>query len=264
MVDHSEFPWGPEAVPGLLTPLGVFGWIVAGVLALLLIGAMRGETGRRRKVDETQLSETYGHILAAARFAVRQDEFGILRGADVLRRVIKTHLGGVLLAGGGLGKQLKKLGEAMGEKDEKKDDKKDGKKKKKDDHGAGGHGGHGKHEAHPVAAEHSPGSTTTVAETVHGHSITLNIGNEKPGHGGHGGHGDDHGGGHGHDDHDEEEEKPPTLEEQLLLVRKAVREFEAWWSDKPARMAELRAAHDDLTSPKKPDPALAALLEEKK
>jgi hypothetical protein len=175
--------------------------------------------------------------------------------------VIKTHLGGVLLAGGGLGKQLKKLGEAMGEKDDKKDDKKDGKKKKKDDHGAGGHGGHGKHEAHPVAAEHSPGSTTTVAETVHGHSITLNIGNEKPGHGGHGG---DHGDGHGHDDHDDEEEKPPTLEEQLLLVRKAVREFEAWWSDKPARMAELRAAHDDLTSPKKPDPALAALLEERK
>jgi hypothetical protein len=248
-------------VPGLLTPLGVFGWIVAGVLALLLIGAMRGESGRRRRVDETQLSETYGHILAAARFAVRQDEFGILRGADVLRRVIKTHLGGVLLAGGGLGKQLKKLGEAMGEKDEKKDDKKDGKKKKKDDHGAGGHGGHGKHEAHPVAAEHSPGSTTTVAETVHGHSITLNIGNEKPGHGGHGG---DHGDGHGHDDHDDEEEKPQTLEEQLLLVRKAVREFEAWWSDKPARMAELRAAHDDLTSPKKPDPALAALLEERK
>ncbi|MFY8139816.1 MAG: hypothetical protein ACOVMO_03795, partial [Caulobacter sp.] len=251
-------------VPGLLTPLGVFGWLLAGVLALLLIAAMRGESGRRRKVDEAQLSETYGHILAAARFAVRQDEFGILRGADVLRRVIKTHLGGVLLADDGLGKQLKKLGEAMGEKDEKKDDKKDGKKKKKDDHGAGGHGGHGKHEAHPVAAEHSPGSTTTVAETVHGHSITLNIGNEKPGHGGHGGHGDDHGGGHGHDDHDEEEEKPPTLEEQLLLVRKAVREFEAWWSDKPARMAELRAAHDDLTSPKKPDPALAALLEERK
>jgi hypothetical protein len=261
MVGHSEFPWGAENVPGLLTPLGVFGWIVAGVLALLLIGAMRGETGRRRKVDESQLSETYAHILAAARFAVRQDEFGILRGADVLRRVIKTHLGGVLLAGGGLGKQLKKLGEAMGEKDEKKDDKKDAKKKKKDEHGAGGHGGHGKHEAHPVAAEHSAGATTTVAETVHGHSITLNIGNGKPGHGDHG---DDHGAGHGHDDHDDGEEKPPTLEEQLLMVRKAVREFEAWWSDKPARMAELRAAHDDLTAPKKPDPALAALLEERK
>lgn len=251
MVEHSEFPWGPEAVPGMLTPLGVFGWIIAGVLALLLIGALRGG-GRRGKADEAQLAETYGYILAAARYAVRQDEFGVLRGADVLRRVIRSHLGGVLLAGGGLGKQLKKLGEGMGEKDEKKDE-----KKKKDDHGHGGHGGHGKHEAHPVAAEHSAGATTTVAETVHGHSITLNIGGEKPGHGG-------HGDGHGHDDHGDDDEKPPTLEEQLQLARKAVREFEAWWSDKPARMAELRAAHDDLTSPKKPDPALAALFEEKK
>jgi len=99
-----------------------------------------------------------------------------------------------------------------------------------------------------------------VAETVHGHSITLNIGGDKTGHGG--GH-DDHG--HGHDDHhDEDEDKPLTLEEQLILVRKSVREFEAWWSDKPARMAELRAAHHDLTAPKKPDPALVALIEEKK
>lgn len=276
MVDHSEFPWGPEPVEGLLTPVGVAGWIIAGVLALILMNALRGGEERRRKGSDGRLEEIYAHVLAAARYALRQDEFGILRGADVLRRVVKSHLGGVLLAGG-LSKQLKKLGEALGEKDEKKDDK----KKKKDDHGhghgnghGGGHGhghgaghghgdGHGKHAAQHVAE--GAGATTTVAETVHGHSITLNIGHEKPGHGaGHDDHGNGHGNGHGHDDQHEEEEKPLTLEEQLILVRKSVREFEAWWSDKPARMSELRAALDDLTAPKKPDPALVALIEEKK
>ena len=75
---------------------------------------------------------------------------------------------------------------------------------------------------------------------------------------------DSHGADHHEDAHEEEEGKPLTLEEQLVALRKAVREFEAWWSDKPARMAELRAAQDDLTIPKKPDPALVALFEEKK
>lgn len=253
MVEHSEFPWGVQDAPGLLTPLGVAGWIVVAVLALLLLNALRGGGETRRKGGDAQLTETYNIILSAARYALRQDEFGILRGADVLRRVVKAHLGGVLLAGGGLGKLLKKLGEAMGEKDDKKDD-----KKKKDDHGHGGHGahgakgGHGKHEPQHVAGEGSP---SVAAETIHGHSITLNIGGtdvmEKPGHG------DDH-------DHHDDEDKPLTLDEQLLQVRRSVREFEAWWSDKPARMAELRAALDDLTAPKKPDPALVALLEEKK
>ena len=261
-MEHSEFPWGVEHAPGLLTPLGVVGWIVAGVLALVLMNALRNSGGGegRRKGGDAQLAETYAVILAAARYALRQDEFGILRGADVLRRVVKTHLGGVLLAGGGLGKHLKKLGEAMGEGDDKKPG---DKTKKKDDH-HGGKGGHGdRHEPRHVAAE-SP-SSTSVAETVHGHSITLNIGAdvlEKPVSDGHGGHKPGHD--HDHDHHDEDEDKPLTLEQQLLLVRKSVREFEAWWSDKPSRMAELRAAHDDLTTPKKSDAAIAALLEERK
>jgi hypothetical protein len=267
-MEHSEFPWGPENVPGLLTPLGALGWAVAAVMTLVVLYLMRqsGPDSARRKGSAAGLEEIYAYVLHAARYALRQDEYGILRGADILRRVIRTHLGGVLLAGGGLGKQLKKLGEALGEGDEKKPEKK--KDKKKDDHGHGGHGGGhgGKHEPHHVVAE-PVGATTTVAETVHGHSITLNIGTdlaERPAHGGgHGGAHDDHKDPHhGHDE--DEDDKPLTLEEQLIVVRKAVREFEAWWSDKPARMAELRAALDDLTSPKKPDPAIQALFEERK
>lgn len=251
MTDHSEFPWGPQYEPGLLTPLGVIGWIIAAALLAAFLYAQRNPSGG--KTHAGQLDDIHKIVHAAARHALKQDEFGILRGADMLRRVIRTYLGGVILAGG-LGRQVKKISEAMGESDDKKkDDKGHGGK----DHGHGG--GHG-------------GKASAIAQSVTGPSITVNVGmaGEK-GEDGHGGH-DDHGGGHGggghggghdkgHDDHDE---KPPTLEEQLILVRKAVREFEAWWSDKPARISELRAAQDDLTKPKKPDPAILALLEEKK
>lgn len=246
MTDHSEFPWGPQYEPGLLTPLGVVGWAVASALLLMLLLGMLNPPARR--AGAAHLDETYKIILAAARFALKQDEFGILRGADVLRRVIKSYLGGVLMAGGALGKQMKALGAALGEKDDK--DKKKDDKHGKDAHGKGGHGGG--HGAHATPAAHGGGHgepPSAVANTVQGHSITVNVGGD-----GHGGHEDEH----------EEEDKPLSLEEQLVALRKAVREFEAWWSDKPARMAELRAAHDDLTIPKKPDPALVALFEEKK
>jgi len=252
MTDHSEFPWGPQYEPGLLTPFGLLGWIVAAVLLALLLWRAANPTGPR--AGATHLDDTYKIILGAARFALKQDEFGILRGADVLRRVIRSHLGGVLLAGGAMGKQVKALNTALGEKDDK--DKKKDDKHGKDAHGKGGKGGHGGgHGAHAAPVAHGGGhgeSPSAVAHTVQGHSITVNVG------------GDSHGADHHEDAHEEEEEKPLTLEEQLVALRKAVREFEAWWSDKPARMAELRAAQDDLTIPKKPDPALVALFEEKK
>lgn len=256
MIEHNEFPWGPEHVPGLLTPLGAFGWVVAAVLALVLLGLLRrGETGKGPKSSESRLEDVYRHVLAAARYAVRQDEYGIMHGADTIRRTVKDQLGGLLMAGGALQKHLKTLGETLGEGDDKKADRK---KKKKDDHGHGpahGHGNGGHGHAAPVAAE--PVASTTVAETVHGHSITLNIGTDvaerpvvqpphKP----------DHDHGHDHD----EDEAPPTLEQQLQAVRKAVREFEAWWSDKPARLAELRAARDGLIHEKPLDPVVASRI----
>ena len=245
MTDHSEFPWGPQYEPGLLTPLGVIGWAIASALLLGLLLQLANPSGR--KAAAAHLDDIHKVILAVARYALKQDEFGIMKGADVLRRVIKSQLGGLLLAGGAMGKQMKALGVALGEKDEKKDDKhgKGGHGHGKDDHGKGGHGAHA---AQPVGHGGGNGETPgAVAHTVQGHSITVNVGGDGAG---------------GHDDAHEEEEHPLSLEDQLVALRKAVREFEAWWSDKPARMAELRAAHDDLTTLKKPDAAILALLEE--
>lgn len=247
MTDHSEFPWGPQYEPGLLTPFGLIGWVVASALLLALLLQLFSPAGRR--TSAAHLDDVHKIILAAARFALKQDEFGILRGADVLRRVIKHYLSPVIVAGGGLGKQLKALDAAMGEGEEKKDEHGKG-GHGKDAHGKGGHGGgHGAHVAQPAHAGHGAEAAGATAHTVQGHSITVNVGGDAPG-----AHGEEHG----------EDDKPMTLEEQLIALRKAVREFEAWWSDKPGRLNELRAAQEALTIPKKPDPALMALFEEKK
>ncbi|MFZ5670852.1 MAG: hypothetical protein ACOY4K_15295 [Pseudomonadota bacterium] len=242
MVDHSEFPYGVEYEPGLLTPLGLVGWAVASALLLLLI--LRARDGGRARGGDAVLQDIHKIVLAAARYALKQDEFGVLKGADVLMRVVRVYLGGVLMAGSALGKQVKALETAMGKEDDKD-------KKKDDKHGHGGHGGHDDHghggQGGHAAPHAGPGA---AAHTVQGHSITVNVGGDSNGHGDHDAHGD--------------EDKPKTMEEQLAALRKAVREFEAWWSDKPARMAELRAAQDDLTRKKPVDATLMALFEEKK
>ncbi len=247
MNDHSEFPWGPQYEPGLLTPLGVVGWAIASALLLALL--LRLGSGFGSKASETHLQDLHKVILAAARYALKQDEYGILQGGKVLRRTINYYLGGLIMGGGPIGKQVKALATAMGEKDEKDAHGKGG--HGKDAHGKAAHGAHAAHAGgHGGAPEHAHAATApgVAAHTVQGHSITVNVGGE----GGH--HGDDH----------EEEDKPLTLDEQLAACRKAVRDFEAWWSDKHARIAELKAAQEALTIPKKPDPAIIALLEETK
>jgi hypothetical protein len=298
MIEHSEFPWGPESVPGLLTPLGAFGWLAAALLALALIALMRGPVRDKGKEKDPgkELAETYEMILAAARHALSMDDYGLLGGAADLRRVIRTRLGGVMELAGGIGKLLKAIGEAMGEDQKPKEKGKD-KKKDKDKHK---HDGKPQHDAvihhvvhggYPAAASAAAASGRTAAlaaagNNVHGPSITVNVGvaerpageghgevaaaatgHEPPPHGpvpphapghGHGhppGQGPGHGDGHGHDDHghhdhdDEHEEKPLTFAEQLAKVREAVRDFEVWWSDRGARMDELRRAHRNLTHP---------------
>lgn len=260
-MEHSEFPWGPEPVPGLLTPMGVFGWMLAAALALMLLYLIRTRTpGKNPRVVESRLEDIYKHVLAAARYAVRQDEYGIMQGADTLRRTVRDQIGGVLMAGGLLGKHLKTLGETLGEGDDKGAGGKPGKKKPKD--------GHRPDEGRSVVPPPAPPvlepvSATTVAETIRGHAITLNIGTdvvERPSTP------QAAGSAPGHDPHppktDDEEACAPTLEQQLQTIRKAVRDFEAWWSDKPARMAELRAARDDLNLDKPLDPVLEARIQD--
>lgn len=252
MTDHSEFPWGPQYEPGLLTPFGLAGWLVAGLLLLMLLWKVARPGGG--KTGEDRLEEVHTMILKAARHALKQQYFGSPGAAHMLRQVIKDQLGGVQLAGEALTKQLKALDKALGEEEKKPAD------PAKDAHGPGGHGGHA-------------ASASAIAQNVAGPSITVNVGVGDKGeaahgeaaHDAHGAHGvGGHGpaGAHGHGA--EDENKPLTLGEQLIAVEKAVRDFEVWWQNKPVRMGELRTAQGDLTRSKKLDPALAALLEEKK
>lgn len=260
-MEHSEFPWGVEDVPGLLTPLGVLGWIAAAVLALVLMNALRngGDKERRGRGRASEIAETYDMILAAARYALSLDDYGVLGGANLLRNVVQTRLGRVLKLGGEMGKHLKAISEAMGEKDKGKDH-----KPHKPAHApAPSHGG-----GHGAAAAASRGAAlAAVGNNVHGPSITVNVGlAERPDavaiaeagpHGAHE-HAPDN---HGHDDHHHDDhDKPLTLEEQLLAVRKAVREFEVWWSNRAGRIGDMEDGLKDFTHPEPLDDHTRSLL----
>jgi len=67
MTDHSEFPWGPQYEPGLLTPFGLIGWVVASALLLALLLQLFSPAGRR--TSAAHLDDVHKIILAAARFA---------------------------------------------------------------------------------------------------------------------------------------------------------------------------------------------------
>ena len=76
----------------------------------------------------------------------------------------------------------------------------------------------------------------------------------------------DHGADHDeHDEHDEHDhhdthDKPLSLEERLVLVRKRVGEFQAWWRHEAARIDQMEAALKDLTDPAKLNPRTGDMI----
>ncbi len=260
MVDHSEFPWGPETVPGLLTPLGAFGWLVAAVLAVLLLVLSHrlGKDGGRSKKPSEEIRKTYKQIRAAADYAMSLDNYSVLAGAQTLRHVIKTRLGRLLGMSDEFSSHLTAIAAALDE--------------------GGGHGetpgpGHGSHGhgragsssrvgAQAVAAG-SAAALAAVGNNVHGPSITVNVGvaerpeaavaiaEPAPGHDG-----DHHDDDHHNDDH-QHHGRPLTLEERLVLVRRRVSEFQTWWRHEAARIDQMEAALKDLTQPADLDPRTA-------
>ena len=252
MNDHTEFPWGPQYEPGLLTPLGIIGWAVASALLLLLI--LRLWNGGGVKTSQAVLDHIYKVIRAAAKHAAQQSYFAGPAAAHLLCDTIRKQLGGVMALGAGLNAQLEAIEEALGIAPAH-------------GHGAhggghgGGHGGHGAgdhggghvaqthnqhtaHQGHAAQANDVPGA---VANTVQGHSITVNLGSR---------------GAVGELEPPLAGTAPTTLPEQLVLIERLLREFEGWWANKPVRMGELHAAQKTLTTKTPPDPALVAVIEE--
>jgi len=233
MIEHSEFPWGPQVEPGLLTPLGLFGWLVAAaLLVLLLVQARRGGDGGRKKLGDA-IDWKYRAVAKAARHAARADQDEVLKAHKTLREVIERTFGELDRAGGGLAAQLKLLDKARsGERD--------------DHHG---HDDHGPGDAH----DHDNGRALperhgAAAEVVQGPNVTVNVGvltedRPKPG------------------KPPKPKPVPPTFKEQLAQLQEALRAFDAWWSRESERVGELRAARDALNGPGRIPDNLEKLIE---
>jgi len=235
MIDHSEFPWGPEAVPGLLTPLGLLGWLLAAVLLVLLLRrGGREPAGHGARPSDAAIAWKYALIAKVARKAARADQDEVLKAHRTLVDVIERTLGGVQRAGGGLAAQLKLLDKARsGERDEPHGH--------DDDHDH--HEGHGHEPQHAVAEKHGAG-----ADTVHGPNVTVNIGvatEERPRPG----------------KPHKPKPRPLSLKEQLADLQEALRAFDTWWSREDERTRELKAARDALNGPPRIPPDLEKLIE---
>lgn len=236
MIEHSEFPWGPEAVPGLLTPLGLLGWLLAAVLLILLLRrGGREPAGQGARPGDAVIAWKYAAIAKAAQRAARADQDEVLKAHRTLVNVIERTLGGVQRAGGGLAAQLKLLDKARsGERDAHHDH--DG------DHDQGHE--HDDHAKPAVAEKHG-----AAADTVHGPNVTVNIGvatEERP---------------RPDKPHKPKPRPPLSLKEQLADLQEALRAFDAWWSREDERTRELKAARDALNGPPRLPPDLEKLIE---
>lgn len=196
------------------------------LLAALLIGAFGWWLGRTRANRDPDAAESiWKAIDDAAKAAMKADNHGIAGKAQALRDVIDRRLGKTLKIAAGL--KLKALDEALKGRGPA------------DGHGHGhahGHGGHAAHAAHaPTEAAEGHGSgAVSAAAAANVTIVTVTPGtattHEPPVHPPH-----------------PPEHRELTAGERNNALRLAVAELNEHWRDKAARVAELRAAHAELS-----------------
>ncbi|CAN5368002.1 hypothetical protein BH09PSE1_BH09PSE1_29510 [soil metagenome] len=208
--------------------------LIGAILLLLLAALMLGWfLGGRRRAEEDPSQAIYDAVKKAMSAAAGAPRDSVMITARHLKTVLDERLGAVMRLGHGLGgphealeKALEGLGEA--EHDDAHDKPKD--KDREKDTGLLGAVRKVTINARSVVVNASHPGAVAEAEhddphgkpdkDEHGHA---------PGHGGHG---------HG---------KPLDAKAQLVAVRAAVHEFSDYWSDKPARLKDLREARRQLT-----------------
>lgn len=230
--DHVYAPEGGGLFFSL-SPMMVAAVVVIIGLAVLL-GWLLGH--RRRPIDDPS-EAIYGAIRKALTEATAAPRDTVIASARRAQSVIRAQLGDVLSCANGLASPCDALGPALEGID------------------------HDHHE--PEAARHEPPVKPSIERVVikardvfisspavasadehyadHGHGDAE--GRLKDGHGtkpNDGAHGGTHGGGHGSG-------KPLDTATQIERVRAAIHDLSDHWSDKTARVGELRAAHKQLT-----------------
>ena len=201
---------------------------LAGVLLLVLAGLLGWWIGRRRVDRDDPSQAIYDAVRKAVSTAAGAPRDSVMITARHLNTVLDERLGAVLRLGHGLGGPHEALSQALE--------------------------GYG-------PADHTPDKEDTADPlggvrkvTINARSVVLNThaapvesetadahADAHPPHAHATGHGAGHGGGHDHG-------KPLDARAQLAAVRTAVHDLSDYWSDKPARLKDLREARKQLTT----------------
>ena len=202
--------------------------LLAVALLLVLAGLLGWWIGRRRTDGEDPSQAIYDAIKKAVTAAAGAPRDSVMITARHLNTVLEDRLGAVLRIGHGLGGPHEALTQALD--------------------------GHGPADHEPDKDQPADPHTGVNKVTINARSVVLNThaahaeGTAPDAHAdahppqGHGtGHGTGHGGGHGHT-------KPLDARAQLAAVRTAVHDLSDYWSDKPARLKDLREARKQLTT----------------
>lgn len=201
----------------------VWGAILLGLAAALLAGYFFGARSDTHRADAAHA--IWKAVHDAARSAMGADDNALKGKAEALLKVVDGRLGRTLTLVGGLSESIGEMREAVhGRRPSDHHNHGGGHDHGHDaGHGAPGHGHEtpAGHEAHPAAVP-----AVTIVNVNAG--ITGGHAPDKP-------HGTAAGG--------------LTVREQTNALRLAVAAFNQHWRDESARVAELRAAHAELSNP---------------
>lgn len=198
----------------------VWGAILLGLAAALLIGWYFGQSGKASRPDAAE--SIWEEIDDAAKDAMAASGDTLSARASILVRTIERRLGKTLVLAGGASKIIKALKKALGSEPADKP--------------------HGDH-SHDTPHDDKHGHHDAPPATAGGVTVIVNNGKS-----------DDH---KGADDHhgDHDAKKPLTLQERNDALRVAIGHFNDHWGLRRERVRELRAAHAELSNPGTKRPA---------
>lgn len=220
--------------------------MVAAVIVLLLAALLLGWLmGRRGRPDTDPSDAIYGAIKKAVSAAAGAPRDSVAITARHLKTVLEDRLGAVRRLGHGVHGPYAALDDAL-----------EGFGEAEDDHHKPDHDDHKKADAGPLGAARkvtinarnfvlNATHSGHAAEAADDHGGDHDDHGDKPGHGADDKH--DHGAGHGHG-----ARKRLDGKAQLAAIRAAVHDFSDYWSDKPARLKDLREARRQLTTGQSP------------
>ena len=231
-MEHCEFAYGSDA-PSLLSPIAGLGWILA-LIELFIILALiaRGASSKDKTPADDALTWKYTTILFFAAAATKVDLDGVMGARGTLLKVIAQVLGGATILYNGLAHEVEKLVAAGG-----------------DPKGPGTHGSdHAANDAHAHAHDGHGHEATALKNDDGGAKVIVNVVSqpapaEKP-----------------HHPHPAAE-PPKSLKVLLGDVREALSDFHTYWSDRTARISELKMVRDSLSQRGTLDEDLAKKLD---